>query len=239
MLRSINEIIGYTIMATDGEIGKCDDFLFEDQPWIIRYAVAKTGNWLFDRKVLLSLISLEKPDWNTMLLHVNLTKQQIKDSPPLDDDAPISRQYEKKSFLYFGWPAYWADSAEETSDNESFLRSVKEISGYSTWCGENKVGKVSDFIVDDSIWAIRYIAIKTNKDLGGNKVLVAPEWVSSVDLMSQSVHIDLTKKLIENCPDYNPGEPVNRDFESILYDYYGRPYYWESGEADLIGKKVK
>ena len=55
MLRSINEIIGYTLMATDGEIGKCDDFLFEDRPWIIRYAVAKTGNWLFDRKVLLFL----------------------------------------------------------------------------------------------------------------------------------------------------------------------------------------
>ncbi|MFC1814024.1 PRC-barrel domain-containing protein [Thermodesulfobacteriota bacterium] len=237
MLRSINEIIGYTLMATDGEIGKCDDFLFEDRPWIIRYAVAKTGNWLFDRKVLLFLITLEKPDWNTMLLHVNLTKQQIKDSPPLDDDAPISRQYEKQSFLYYGWPAYWAHSAEETSDNESFLRSVKEVSGYSAWCGENKAGKVFDFIVDDSIWAIRYIAIKTNKDLGGNKVLVAPEWVRSVDLISQSVHIDLTKELLENCPDYNPEEPVNRDFESILYDYYGRPYYWESDEADLIGKK--
>ena len=100
MYHCINEIIGYKLMAKDGEFGKCDDFLFEDQPWIIRYMVADTGGFLNRRKVLIPLIELEKPDRSTQLFHVDLTKEQIKESPPLSEDKPVSRQYERISYLW-------------------------------------------------------------------------------------------------------------------------------------------
>ena len=35
-LRSMNEVSGYEIQATDGEIGHVDDFIVDDEPWIIR-----------------------------------------------------------------------------------------------------------------------------------------------------------------------------------------------------------
>ena len=54
MLRSVDEITGYTLHATDGDIGRCHDFLFDDQRWVIRYIVAKTAMWLPGRKVLVS-----------------------------------------------------------------------------------------------------------------------------------------------------------------------------------------
>ena len=38
---------------------------------------------------------------------MNLTKEQIEESPPLDEDAPISRQYEIKYFQYYQYPYYW------------------------------------------------------------------------------------------------------------------------------------
>jgi len=54
MLRSIDELRGYTLMAQDGEIGRCKDFLLEDSSWVVRYMVADTNKWLPGRKVLVS-----------------------------------------------------------------------------------------------------------------------------------------------------------------------------------------
>jgi hypothetical protein len=54
MKRSLKSLIGYTISATDGEIGKGKDFYFDDETWAIRYLILETGDWLFGRKVLIS-----------------------------------------------------------------------------------------------------------------------------------------------------------------------------------------
>jgi len=52
MLRSVKEVKGYMIQAKDGKIGRCKDFLFDDEIWTIRYMVADTGTWLPGKKVL-------------------------------------------------------------------------------------------------------------------------------------------------------------------------------------------
>lgn len=226
MLRSIKEIVGYQLMASDGKIGRCDDFLFEDRPWVVRYVVANTTRWLKEHQVLISLVALAEPDWMTRLLHVNLTKQQIEESPPLDDDAPVSKQTERQSFLYYGWPAYWENLAQKKKKKESSLRSANEVIGYRAKTAEEPIGKISDFIVEDGIWAIRYIIVRIHDIPGGKKVLIAPEWVNALDYLNQSARIDLTKDQINACPEYDPTKPINRDYETILYDYYGRPYYW-------------
>jgi hypothetical protein len=50
MKRSLKELIGYTIQATDGEKGKVYDILFDDETWIIRYVEADLGNLIFPKK---------------------------------------------------------------------------------------------------------------------------------------------------------------------------------------------
>ena len=59
MMQSIKDLKGYVLRATDGEIGRCKDFLFDDRHWTIRYMVADTHKWLPGRKVLISPISLD------------------------------------------------------------------------------------------------------------------------------------------------------------------------------------
>lgn len=54
MLRSLNNLRHYTIGATDGEIGSVHDLFFDDQEWLLRYAVVDTGVWLSGRRVLVS-----------------------------------------------------------------------------------------------------------------------------------------------------------------------------------------
>ena len=94
MLRNVSIILNFSLLAEDGEIGRCKDFLFDDEKWAIRYMVADTRKWLPGRKVLISPISLGAVDWSTRLFQVELTRRQVEDSPLLDEDAPVSRQYE-------------------------------------------------------------------------------------------------------------------------------------------------
>ncbi|MGD9106249.1 MAG: hypothetical protein PVJ87_05405, partial [Desulfobacterales bacterium] len=209
-------------------------FLFEERPWIVRYMVTDTGGFLNRRKVLIPLMELENPDRSTQLFHVDLTKEQIEESPPISEDEPVSRQYERISCLYFGWPAHWAgDDLENTistpsgvfrepenfqnnGEKKSSLRSVKEVTGYHVEATKGKVGKVIDFIVDDNIWAIRYLVVDIQNDVKGKKVLLAPDWVNTVDWLNRVVNVDMSVDGIEKFPEFNPEEPFGPDLESMV-----------------------
>lgn len=107
MLRSMHDLEGYAIRATDGVIGHVRDFYFDDQAWVIRYLVVDTGSWLSSRNVLISPISIGQPDWAGKVLPVAITREQVKNSPDIDTDKPVSRQHEVRYFKYYGYAAYW------------------------------------------------------------------------------------------------------------------------------------
>jgi hypothetical protein len=113
------------------------------------------------------------------------------------------------------------------------LRSAKEVKGYHIEATDGEIGHVQDFIVDtDEGWTLRYLVVDTRNWLpGGRKVLTAPLWARRIDWDNRLVHVDLSKDQIQNSPEFDPGEPVNREYEAKLYDYYGRPTYWKSSGA--------
>jgi hypothetical protein len=107
MLRSEKQLEGLAIGATDGPIGKVKDFYFDDEAWVIRYMVVDTSKWLAGRDVLISPYSLGQPDWAGATLPVNVTKEQVRNSPGIDSHLPVSRQYERSYLGYYGYPYYW------------------------------------------------------------------------------------------------------------------------------------
>jgi hypothetical protein len=109
MLQKTSELTKLSMQATDGEIGSVDDFFFDDQSWIVRYMVADTGPWLLGRRVLISPSVLGQVEWEPELLQVNVTKEQIRFSPSVDLEKPVSRQQEIKLHDHYGWSPYWAD----------------------------------------------------------------------------------------------------------------------------------
>jgi hypothetical protein len=82
---------GFTIRATDGELGTVDQFYFDDETWAIRYLTVETGGWLGGRRVLISPISVVHADWQAKRLDVALTKKQVENSPNIDTHQPVSR----------------------------------------------------------------------------------------------------------------------------------------------------
>jgi len=101
MKRSVNSLIGYAIGATNGELGKVKEFFFDDKTWTIRYLVVETGNWLSDRKVLISPVAVLMPDWENEIFPVNLTEEQVKKSPDCDPIKPISEDDESNFNNYY------------------------------------------------------------------------------------------------------------------------------------------
>ena len=89
MLRSQTDIENLAIHATDGPIGLVKDLYFDDDAWAIRYLVVDAGSWLISRKVLISPISFQKPNWDDKTLPVLLTQDQVKNSPDFDSDKPV------------------------------------------------------------------------------------------------------------------------------------------------------
>ncbi len=107
MLRSMKDLEGYAIRATDGTIGHVTDLYFDDDTWVVRYLVVETGAWLSSRKVLISPMAIGQPNWTEGVLPVAITKEQVKNSPDIDTDMPVSRQQEMQHLGYYGYPFYW------------------------------------------------------------------------------------------------------------------------------------
>ncbi len=107
MLLSVNDLEGYAICATDGIVGHVKDLYFDDQAWVIRYLVVDAGTWLSSRKVLISPIAIGHANWAEKILPVSITKAQVKSSPDIDTDKPVSRQHEIQYLEYYGYPYYW------------------------------------------------------------------------------------------------------------------------------------
>jgi hypothetical protein len=107
MLRNASAVDGYAIAASDGQLGKVSDFLFDDASWLVRWMVVETGSWLSGRKVLLPPSVLGHLDPKEEQFSVRLTKQQVKDSPDIDTHRPVSRQFETDIYNYYGWSPYW------------------------------------------------------------------------------------------------------------------------------------
>jgi hypothetical protein len=59
----MNEVSGYAIQAIDGEIGHVDDFIVDDEPWIIRYIVVDTRNFWPGKKIVVAPPWIANVDW--------------------------------------------------------------------------------------------------------------------------------------------------------------------------------
>jgi uncharacterized protein YrrD len=209
MLRSLEDLIGVSVIATNGEIGKICNFLFDDQSWTIRYLVVDVGNWLARRDVVISVSAIGPPDWEARAFHASLSKEQVRHSPNIDSAKPVSRQQEIAMTDHFGWPAYWdtfinaevpavsIPAGQEfpvPAGENPHLRSRDDVAGYGVWANEGEIGRLESFIVDEASWHIGYLDVKTGDWLHCRSMLVPTRWVKSVSWADHRVNLHHTWK---------------------------------------------
>ncbi len=252
MLRNATQLEGFSVRATDGELGTVYQLYFDDETWAIRYFTVTTG-WLGGRRVLISPFSIIDVDWQAKRLDVALTKAQVKNSPNIDTDKPVSRQHEIAYSGYYEYPYYWGGpflwgpayypagvttapirtapkdamvDRPPSESTDSHLRSTKAVTGYHIEAIDGELGHLDGFIVDDQAWAIRYIEVATKNWWPGKKVLVSPAWIQRVSWEDSKVYVGLSRERIQSAPEFVDFTPITREKESQLYSHYGKPPYW-------------
>ena len=229
MLRSIKHLYGDKLNASDGEIGHVKDFYFDDQNWVVRYVVADTCSWLAERLVLISphAFGVFQQDGDSVL--VNLTRQKIEDSPAIETHKPVSRQFEKKYYNYYGWPSYWAGGGmwgmagfpmvsldpvpvEQTSqshrpqphnDDDPHLRSAQALKGYHIETNDGAIGHVADLIMDDKSWEICHLVVETGHWFSGKEIVISPKYINRISHEKSKVFVNVTKEDIQKEPEYH------------------------------------
>ncbi|MBC7562017.1 MAG: PRC-barrel domain-containing protein [Gemmatimonadaceae bacterium] len=241
----------YAVLASDGEVGTVTDFLVDDEHWTIRYLVVDTGGFFGGRNVLISPMAFRTVDWSTRAFHLALTMEQVKGSPDINTETPVSRQHERAYNRYYGYSPYWSSmgawgmgmypsllagsgltdampAPDEEPSGDAHLRSASEVRGYHLQGTDDAVGHVEDFIADDETWGVHYLVVDTSNWWFGKQVLIAPRWATRVSWPERKVFVDLTREAIKGSPEWDGSAAVNREYEQRLYDYFGRPVYWGS-----------
>ncbi len=239
MQRNINSLLGFRMQATDGEIGKVEEFYFDDHAWVIRYMILKPGGWLSGREVLISPEALVKGAWKTHSFPVNLTKEQISNSPDIDTAKPVSRQQEIELYGYYPWQPYWGSGfyagglwdisnstpvidqaslreVDDRSDKDPHLRSTSEVKGYHIHATDGDIGHVSDFIIDDQTWKLEYLVVDTHNWFGGKKVLIAVKHICKVQWADSKVYVDVNMDFIKSNEAFEAPKYMNPEIGSTI-----------------------
>lgn len=254
MLHSVKNLQGLHVLATNGPIGSVRELYFDDERWTVRYLVVDTGSWLPGRHVLITPIAVQSLDLENHTVSLNLTKEQVQNSPDIDTNKPVSRQQEAAHFRYYGYPYYWGGSmlwgpapypagltARQTAQVEAeseplrdgasatadaHLRHTNEVIGYNIQATDGELGHVADFLVDPESWTIRYFVVGTSNWWFGNRVLVSPGWITEVRWLDKKVSVDLTQQAVKASPPYDESTLVDRPFEAGYYAHHRREPYW-------------
>ena len=213
MLQNSKDLYGHKLTALDGAIGHVKDFYFDDKTWAIRYLVADTGSWLTGRLVLLSPHSFGKWDQFDQTLHLKLPMKQIENSPSIESHKPVSRQDEIEYHRYYGWPAYWNSGSiwglggsplilPQSKDemeaqlnhhvDDKHLQSTQAITGYHVQAGNESIGHVSGFLVDDRTWTIHKLVVETGHWYSGQEILIAPDLVERISVADSKIFVNTT-----------------------------------------------
>ncbi len=84
MLHKLSALVGYHIVATDGEIGHVDDFLVDEAGQTLQYLIVDTSNWIGGKSVMIGAGTLTNIDSLAQKIHVDLTRAAVEHAPRVE-----------------------------------------------------------------------------------------------------------------------------------------------------------
>ncbi|HSB78819.1 MAG TPA: PRC-barrel domain-containing protein [Candidatus Methylomirabilis sp.] len=234
MLRHVKDLQCYTIHAIDGDIGRVHEFYFDDQRWVVRYIVVTTSPWLPRRRVLIPAPSLVSVDGKRRQLQVTLRKDQVATSPSFDTEKPVSRQHEGELYWRYGFTGVPLPIGLRRG-GDPHLRRTREVMRYTVHQIHERIGEVEDLVMDDDSWAICYLVVDLQEGWSDRKVLLLPRSILAITWEEAAIHVDVSRAILRQAPEYDPKRPIDRDYDARLRDYYDRSRAPRSGPEPQEG----
>jgi len=242
MKRSLKNLLTYTIEGKDGSGGKVEDFLFDEDSWVVRYIESYFDRTDPRKRVLLPQSAMKQPNWQEKSFHLKISHSDIEKAPVTQEHLPVSREYEKKLLEHYQIDPYWPPAYAPPSsggipfpprplhlphkevreeDMESNLRSFSEIRSYRIKGTDGTMGQVEDIVVDDQDWQIVYLIADTNRWLPWSKtVVLSVEWLEKISYLEREVQIHMETSRMKEAPPYDPSHPIDMDYEKALEAFY-------------------
>jgi hypothetical protein len=109
------------------------------------------------------------------------------------------------------------------------LHALKDMEGFAIDAIDGHIGKVVDFYIDASAWAIRYLVVALGSSHPHRDVLISPVAVNEADWQGKMFPVALTQAQVNGSPDIDTHKPVSRQQEMGYLGYYGYGAYWGGG----------
>jgi len=118
------------------------------------------------------------------------------------------------------------------------LFALNGLIGCPVAAADGDIGSVKDFLFDDRSWKVRWMAVGVGHWLPGRQVLIHPSAIAPLEVPPKpalpmisfggtlTVSVHLSRQQIEKSPEAREDEPVTRQLESSLYDFYGWDPFW-------------
>ena len=232
--------------AVDGRIGTVEDFYFDEITWEIRYLLSIPENCLEHMHRLVPCLAIDSIQCDDQSIIVELTRQQIENSPPLRRHQTVSRRYEAEYYSYFGWPPYWEQDRPSASHHCSsrnlrnsksedtvamhpmytHIYSASNLYGCTITSHDGISGYVEDLILDTKRWFIPYLQVNTQHDSSNKRILISPDWICQINMSRRAVYTDLPSSLIRQAPEFDPAQTISPEYEARLVWHYGNPGLW-------------
>lgn len=231
---STGELFELKLRAQDGEIGSVRDLIFHDTDWSIRELVGDTGGWLTGRRVSIDPDDVLEPDVVAGVLPLDLTKEQVKNSPasatrppadePISEDVLAWNQSNAlaavpENLLLAGATVPAQPLTAEPSSPGVHLRSLKDVLAYDVWAGDDQAGTLSGFLIDPIAWDLRIALVQIGGE-GGRIVLLPTRLIAGLGWPERVVRTLLAPSILENAPVYDPRVLDERVYLPAVADYY-------------------
>lgn len=248
LLQSAQKLEACGLLAVDGEIGCVKEFYFDEVTWRVCYLVVNTDAWLSGRPVLISPVAVGEVREDERLILIELTREQIRSSSPIDTHKPVAQQSAIQNQNLCNWPVCEAmvslcgfpvsldplvclgDSQRTLHSKFSnrYLRSTAQVKGCAIAAVNGELGYVKEFIIDTQYWVIRYLEVEVNYSCSPVRhVLVNPGWIRQVSWGKRILSVNLTHESIKDAPELDFSQVISRDYETQLFRHYGRQVYWQ------------
>ncbi|MFC3096062.1 PRC-barrel domain containing protein [Alteromonas sediminis] len=107
------------------------------------------------------------------------------------------------------------------------MLSFVNLQSYSLHATNGNLGHIKDCLFDDQDFVIRYFLVDTSNWIPlSQKVLISPISIKDIDEDEKAIDLTLSRELVKESPSIEEHKPVSRDYEELLFQFFGYGYYW-------------
>lgn len=112
------------------------------------------------------------------------------------------------------------------------LRVGSALKGYAIIASDGEIGTVGDLLFDDTTWKVRWLVVETGSWLTGRQTLIHPSAIVKTSYLEQVILVSLTKAQVEDAPNIVADQPVSRQLQNSLFEYYGWDPLWGGSQFE-------